>query len=1101
MRVADGGKTAVAMRHRHASPGRAAGVPRAADRHPAAARQGVWRLVYHHYVPGEETLRETLCATGNGYLVTRGAAPESRADAIHYPGTYVGGIYNRLTTQIAGQAVEDESLVNLPNWLPLTFRVDGGPWFRPDDVEILGYEQELDLRRGLLTRWLRFADQAGRHIHLTQRRFASMDDPHLAALEVAITAEDWAGQIEIRSALDGDVANTGVARYRQLESRHLTDPEFAEIDAETFGLRTATTQSGIVIAMAARTRVLTTGDPPGARLVTREGGQLAHQIPVRVERGRTVVAEKVVSVYTSRDPAISEPAMEARRTLARAGDFGDLLHPHVIRLHSLWERTHLKPAEDERAGFILNLHVFHLMQTISQSTTGLDAGIPARGLHGEAYRGHVFWDELFVLPYLILTLPELTRSMLRYRHRRLPEARRAALDAGFAGAMFPWQSGSDGREESPAIHLNPRSGRWRPDNSRRQRHINSAIAWNFWYYYQATADQQFMCTFGAEVLLEIARFWASVARYDEARGRYVIEGVLGPDEYHDGYPWSDEPGLANNAYTNVMAVWVLCRALELLEQLPLQRREALRSELRLTEAETERWDDISRRMFIPFHDGVIISQFEGYERLEEFDWDGYLQRYGNIQRLDRILEAESDTPNRYKASKQADVLMLFYLLSAEELEGLFTRLGYPWDAELIPRNIDYYARRTSHGSTLSRIVHSWVLARANRPGSWELFTQALESDLADIQHGTTAEGIHLGAMAGTVDLAARGYTGLELRGDVLWLHPCVPHVDPPVSLSFGIRYRHHWNVGIQVAGGRIRVTVPPADGDGTPITIGYEGALTDVGPGETFDAPLPERALPPAIVTVTIDRRRHDAVIFDLDGVITDTASVHAAAWKRLFDAYLSARAEAGKEDHSPFTENDYARYVDGKPRQDGVTSFLASRGITIPIGRPSDGEDTETAHGLGRRKDHYYLALLKSHGVKVFGSTVTLVRQLRAAGIPTAVFSASRNCRHVLEAAGIGDLFGVRVDGVVAARLGLPGKPDPAVLLEAARQLGADPARSVVVEDAEAGVEAGRRGGFGLVIGVDRTGRARALRDHGADVVVRDLSEVEVSPGATRSG
>lgn len=829
------------------SPGRAAGVASAADTHPAAARRGPWRLVYDRYVPEEEALREALCATGNGYFAARGAAPESRADGVHYPGTYVSGVYNRLTTQIAGQAAEDESLVNLPNWLPLTFRIEGGPWFRPDDVELLSYVQELDLRRGVLTRWLRYRDQAGRHTTVSQRRFASMARPHLASLEVTITAEDWAGQIEVRSELDGEVANTGVARYRDLASRHLGDPEFSEIDAETIGLCTATSQSRIRIAMAARTR-LGDGDgrgagvPAGPRRVIREGGRIAHEIPVSLGQGQSVVIEKTVSIYTSRDPAISEPAMEARRLLTRTGDFKDLLQAHIVRLGNLWERTHVELDHDERVSFILNLHVFHLMQTVCENTADMDVGIPARGLHGEAYRGHVFWDELFVFPYLTLTMPELSRSLLRYRHRRLPEARRAARDAGFAGAMFPWQSGSDGREESPAIHLNPRSGRWRPDNSWRQRHINAAIAYNLWHYYQSTADVDFMSSYGADVLLEIARFWASIARYDTERGRYVIEGVMGPDEYHDGYPWASEAGLSNNAYTNVMVVWVLCRALDLLGQLPDQRREALWKELRLSHAEIAHWEDVSRRMYLPFHDDGIISQFEGYERLEELDWDGYRERYGNIQRLDRILEAESDSPNRYKASKQADVLMLFYLLSAEELEGLFTRLGYPWGPDLIPRNIDYYTRRTSHGSTLSRIVHSWVLARANRPGSWELFKQALESDLADIQQGTTAEGIHLGAMAGTVDLAARGYTGIEPRGDVLWLNPCLPHQAPGGTLALNIRYRSHWGIGIRIADGRIRVNVPVSDA--SPITIGYEGKLTEIGPGQAFEAPLPERALP-----------------------------------------------------------------------------------------------------------------------------------------------------------------------------------------------------------------------------------------------------------------
>lgn len=237
-------------------------------------------------------------------------------------------------------------------------------------------------------------------------------------------------------------------------------------------------------------------------------------------------------------------------------------------------------------------------------------------------------------------------------------------------------------------------------------------------------------------------------------------------------------------------------------------------------------------------------------------------------------------------------------------------------------------------------------------------------------------------------------------------------------------------------------------------------------------------------MTVVLDPEDHDAVIFDLDGVITDTASVHRTAWKRLFDDHLAQRPDESAEDHTPFTDEDYRRYVDGKPRLDGVRDFLRSRGIDA---------DERTIQELGERKNGYFQESLDRDGVMVFGSTVELVCRLHLREVRTAVFSASRNCKPVLEAAGLDELFEVRVDGVVAAELGLPGKPDPAVLLEATRRLGAQPERTVVVEDAEAGVEAGRRGGFGRVIGVDRGGAADALREHGAHEVVGDLAEVHV--------
>src|SRR5690606_6534821 len=294
---------------------------------------------------------------------------------------------------------------------------------------------------------------------------------------------------------------------------------------------------------------------------------------------------------------------------------------------------------------------------------------------------------------------------------------------------------------------------------------------------------------GAELILEIARFWANLAHFNAERDRFEIHGVMGPDEFHDGYPGEPEPGLRNNAYTNLMAVWVLCRALEALETLPPLRRDELMDRLGITLPEIEHWERVSRRMFVPFQEDGIISQFEGYEKLAELDWEAYRARYGNIQRLDLILEAEGDHPNRYKLEKQPDVLMLFYVFSAEELGELFARLGYRFEREWIPRNVAYYDARTSLGSTLSRVVHAWVLARSDRPRALRYFADALQSDVHDIQQGTTAEGIHLGAMAGTLDLVKRVITGVEATGDVLRLNPRLPHELSRFDVQ--IRYRGH----------------------------------------------------------------------------------------------------------------------------------------------------------------------------------------------------------------------------------------------------------------------------------------------------------------------
>lgn len=241
-----------------------------------------------------------------------------------------------------------------------------------------------------------------------------------------------------------------------------------------------------------------------------------------------------------------------------------------------------------------------------------------------------------------------------------------------------------------------------------------------------------------------------------------------------------------------------------------------------------------------------------------------------------------------------------------------------------------------------------------------------------------------------------------------------------------------------------------------------------------------------------ISRERFDAVLLDMDGVLTDTASVHASAWKRMFDEYLRTRAVSTGEAFVPFDiESDYKHHVDGKPRYDGVRDFLRARGIELPEGGADDPPRAETVHGLGNRKDELVNEVIAAEGVRVFPGSVALLERLRAAGIKTAVVTSSQNRGRVLEAAGLGALFDVAVDGHTIVARDLAGKPAPDMFLEAARVLGVEPSRAVVVEDAISGVEAGARGGFGLVIGVARKGNASELAAHGAQRVVADLGEL----------
>ena len=799
---------------------------------------GDWSLVHESFDAGRQGPREALSALGNGYFVTRGALPEARADGVNYPGTYVAGLYNRANTQLAGRAVVNEDLVNVPNWLPLEFRIAGGEWFDIQRAEVLDHRVELDMRRGTLTRHLEWQEPDGRRTSVAQRRFVSMHDEHLAGLETTFTAENWSGRLEVRSRIDGRVVNSGVRRYRDLNPQHLDLLGAAEVDSETVDLQVETTQSHVRIAVAARTRLLREGQIAEVdRHLFHEPGLIGHDLTLELEEGRPATVEKIVALYTSRDRAVSESRAEARLTVAGAKGYEGLLARHEGAWNGIWNRFDIElDIANARTETLLHLHIFHLLQTVSPHTIKLDVGVPARGWHGEAYRGHIFWDELFIFPFLNFQQPALAKSLLDYRHARLNTARAAARLAGYDGAMFPWQSGSNGYEETQQVHLNPQSGRWLPDHSRLQRHVNIAIAYNVWQHYQVTGSMEFPRFTGTEMLVEIARFWASITTWNQAQERYEILGVMGPDEYHDAYPDSEQPGLNNNTYTNVMAVWVLQRALDALELLPPHYRQELVDELTIRDAELERWLDITRKMKVVFHSDGVLTQFEGYEQLREFDWEGYREKYSNIQRLDRLLEAEGDSTNRYKLAKQADVLMLLFLLSRDELRDLLGALGYEVSDDQLARTVTYHLEHTSHGSTLSGVVSAWVLARQEPEQAWQFLLGALESDIADVQGGTTAEGIHLGAMAGTVDIVLRCLTGMQARGEVLRFDPTLP---PEVKdLAFSVHYRGH-RIDVAIAVDHMEVRSRP--GGAPPIKVLVQGKTIELSPGARHDFSLEHR--------------------------------------------------------------------------------------------------------------------------------------------------------------------------------------------------------------------------------------------------------------------
>jgi HAD superfamily hydrolase (TIGR01509 family) len=799
-----------------------------------------WLLVYDDADQSQEGTREALCTLGNGFWATRGAALGVVADGTHYPGTYLAGVYNRLTTDLEGHKVDDEHLVNAPDWASLTL-LAAGTFLAPDSPSLVSVRRELDLRRGALTSVSRYRQANGNTTRVTARKLVSMATKHLAGWDVEIEAENWTGPLVVRSGIDGRVHNRNVAEYAALSDQHLTPVAASEVDKDTVVLDMATTQSGVHIALAARTRFHESHQEllPPRRSHQENLTYIGHEVTLTLTAGRPLTIEKIVGVATSREPALSTAALAAIARVSAAPSFGELLEAHTAAWAVLWERFAISIDGGQHESLALNVNTFHVLQTVAAADADLDAGLPARGLHGEGYRGHIFWDELFVYPMLTLRQPAITRALLLYRCRRLPAAQAAARAAGFQGAMFPWQSGSDGREETPTELFNTRTGTWMPDNSRRQRHVGLAVAYSIWQYQQATGDLAFLTDHGLELMVEVSRFFTSLATYDASADRYDIDGVMGPDEFHDGPPGNPGVGVRNNAYTNVLTAWVLTRTAQALDLITDPDSLGALRRLHVTEPERARWEHMSRRLRVPFHPDGVISQFEGYEQLPEFDWQRYRDAYGDIGRLDLILHAEGDSPNNYKLAKQADVLMLLYLFSAEELRIVLEGLGYALPAEAVRDTAEFYLARTSNGSTLSRLVQGWVMIRADRARSWSLFTQTLASDLDDIQTGTTREGVHLGAMAGTVDLLLRGYAGVETRDAVLRLHPELP--DELTRAIFEIAY-HGQPIRIELTPTRVRLSLH--SGSHQPTKVCIEGQERSLLPGQHWDVALAGAPVP-----------------------------------------------------------------------------------------------------------------------------------------------------------------------------------------------------------------------------------------------------------------
>lgn len=1028
-----------------------------------------WRVIEKRFAPRYLEQSETIFTLANGYMGIRGAFEEGRP--AFQNGVFINGFHE--TTPIVygetayGFAETAQTMLNVADAKRLRLFVDDEP-FIPNRAEFVRFERVLDMREGRLERSLLWETPAGKLVEIRSTRLVSLEHRHLAAVDYEVVVHNAEAPVVLISemVLPSDALGDEAERAGSQEPNHgKIDPRRSRNFSERILLPVLQRCEDQRIILGHRTRNSAMTIACGMDHVVRTECAYSAETHCQEDRagvvytvaarpGQGVRITKYISYHTSHSAPVSELADRTVRTLERSCSEGwrKLCESQRRYVDDFWRRSDVKIKGDLRVQQSMRWNLFQLLQA-SARVEG--AGIGARGLTGQTYEGHYFWDtEIYLLPFLIYTAPRIAGNLLRFRHSMLPAARRRARQVGERGALFPWRTING--EEASAYYAAGTA----------QYHIDADIVYAIRKYVEMSGDRDFLERQGAEILVETARLWMSLGFHSKRKnGRFCINGVTGPDEYN--------AVVDNNLYTNLMAKENLCYAAEVMTELHREAPERYAAVVDRTgfrPEESEDWRRAAEAMFIPFDEELGIH-LQDDTFLDKQLWDLESEPPENFPLL---LHYHPLVIYRHRVIKQADVVLALFLL------------GHAFSAEEKRRNFDYYDPLTTGDSSLSVCIQS-IIASENSyyEEAFEYFRYAVLMDLADIG-GNVRDGVHVASIGGTWMAAIYGLAGMR---------------DYKGALSFDPRLPVQWegmSFPLTVRGSELEVDLVQGQATyrlrkGGDLTIRHQEREVTLRKGESATLAIHRpMECPAATIDKVMPPDRFDAVLFDMDGVLTATAELHAKVWKEMFDAYLKDRERRLGEPFRPFEIGaDYLLLVDGKPREKGAHDFLVSRGIQLPKGAPEDSPDMETEWGLSNRKNDMVHEAIRSKGVNAFPGSVRLLRHLRRRGILTAVVTSSTNAEMTLEAAGIADCFDAKVDGNVAAELNLAGKPEPDAYLEAARRLGSTPARSVVVEDALSGVQAGKRGGFGLVLGVARNVLPDELQRNGADVVVTDLGDL----------
>lgn len=775
-----------------------------------AMKRNDWLISEDTFSPDRAKYFETIFTLANGYLGVRGSAEEGNPQEL--PGSYLAGVFNK-----AGD--EPPELPNIPTWIGVSVTADGREISHQKGT-LVGYHRYLDMRRGVLVREFRIKKQ-GRITRVRTERFVSKSDAHIAAIRYSVTPENYSARFVIESSLQGEVSNGGRSHLSVIRAEAFSDDRAGSSGSvgdlslqEGMLLETKTLQSGIQIAQAVVNRLAPSGSGGEAWVKTKTGAQsIAQSLAFDAKRGQEYVFDKVVVTFTSRD-GFADPAEVAMHCARRAGMAGyeSLVASHEREWERVWKRSDIRIEGDEAAESALRFSMFH---SIACAPTGSDkTSLGAKGLHGEGYRGHVFWDcEIFNLPMFIHTQPDVARNLLMYRYHTLSGARRKAQAAGYRGAMYAWESADTGDETTPvwANHLGEKIRIWCGDI---EQHISADVAYAVWQYCQATGDDRFLVDYGAEIIFETAGFWASRFEYNTELDRYEIRGVIGPDEYHEH--------IDNSVFTNAMARWNIRLALALADDLKARKLDEwaeLKSRLHLNDRRLREWSRVSQKVYIPFSAELgIHEQFEGFLSLEKVD----LEKLDLAGRpADAVLGREATA--RSQVIKQADVVMLMYLLGDE------------FDGKLLRTNYDYYAPICGHGSSLSPSVHAIMASRLGRSNeALHHFRRSASIDLDDGM-GNSAAGIHLASHGGNWQAVVRGFCGVTTDQYAIAFQPALPAGWQ--SVSFQVTYRDT-PISATVRPGEVTLDLTESGRQGTvPVKIGGFPRLLECGKVHIIQVP------------------------------------------------------------------------------------------------------------------------------------------------------------------------------------------------------------------------------------------------------------------------